>query len=430
MDPVTALAVSAALILANGLFVAAEYGLVSSRRSRIDSLAKRGSRNAKNLQKMLDELPLYVAGIQVAITMLGIGIGSFTEPFVSKELTKLLGESVPRAVGFVISLFLVTFVFVIVGELVPKYLTLNSPEKWALALGTPVRIFVKALSPLIWLVEKTGALILRLFGIDMSKTQGDAVTKEELALLLKSSSADLFEQEHAQVVSKALRLDRLDVNDIMIHRLDIRWIGVDTPREEIMDQLGRLSHSRIPVCRGDIDELQGIVYLQDVVRTWNDDDFSLAKILRPVEAVPENLTLSRAINRMREAQTQILIVMDEYGGTSGLITLEDIIEEVFGELEDQPESTRAPIERLGQNRVTARADVRYDELLNFLGMDTDEDTPTETLATIVINALGRIPKLGDVAETDVGKIRVENMARRRITRVWIQLSRGGSPADS
>lgn len=430
MDPVTALAVSAALILANGLFVAAEYGLVSSRRSRIDSLAKRGSRNAKNLQKMLDELPLYVAGIQVAITMLGIGIGSFTEPFVSKELTKLFGESVPRAVAFVISLFLVTFVFVIIGELVPKYLTLASPEKWALALGTPVRIFVKVLSPLIWLVEKTGALILKMFGIDMSKTQGDAVTKEELALLLKSSSSDLFEQEHAQVVSKALRLDRLDVSDIMIHRLDIRWIDIATPRDELMSQLGRMSHSRIPVCEGDIDELKGIVYLQDVVRTWSASDFDLGKILRPVEAVPENLTLSRAINRMREAQTQILIVMDEYGGTSGLITLEDIIEEVFGELEDQPESTRPPIERVGQNRVTARADVRYDELLSFLGLDTDEETPTETLATLVINSLGRVPKLGDIAETDIGRIRVENMARRRITRVWIQLSRMGSPTDS
>jgi len=430
MDPLTALLISAALVLTNGFFVAAEYGLVGARRSRIEALAKQGNSRAKALQASLLELPQYVAGIQVAITMLGIGIGSFTEPFVKETLIGWFGMSVPGWLSQTLSLILVTFVFVIVGELVPKYLTLAHPEKWALVLIKPVRLFVKVISPLVWLVEKTGGLLLRAFGIDMNKAQADGITKEELALMLKASSGDLFEVEHAQVVSKALRLDRLDAADIMIHRLDMKWIDVATPRDEVMDKLGEISHSRVPVCKDDIDMVVGIVYLQDVVRHWNSENFGLEKIMRPVEAIPENLTLSRAVNRMREAHTQILIVMDEYGGTSGLITLEDIIEEVFGELEDQPESQRPPIERMGPNRLTARADVRYDELLQFLGRDQQEDTNTDTLATLVINALGRVPKLGDLVELPIGKLRVENMARRRITRVWIQLSRETTSGDS
>lgn len=423
MDPVTALVVSAALIVGNGLFVAAEYALVSARRTRIESLSKRGSRPARLMQSVYKDFSTYVAGAQIAITMLGIGIGAFTEPWVAAHLQQLIGSALPTVVSRGLSLILVTFVLVIVGELIPKYLALAAPEKWGLALVGPLMLVVKVLRPLVWLVGKSGQLILKPFGIDTSKSMQGDITKEELGMMLRASSADLFDEEHAQVVSKALRLDRLDASDIMIHRLDIKWIDVDTPRETLLERLGELNHSRVPACRGDIDEVAGIVYLQDVARRYNEPDFALESILRPVEVIPENLTLSRAVNRMREAHTQILIVVDEYGGTSGLITLEDIIEEVFGELEDQTERQRPPIERLSQTRLTARADVRYDELLQFLGLEVDDEAEPVTLATMLVNGLGRVPKLGDTIEIPIGRLRVENMARRRITRVWVQLSR-------
>jgi CBS domain containing-hemolysin-like protein len=423
MDPVTALVVSAALILGNGLFVAVEYALVSARRTRIEALSKRGSRPARLMQSVYKDFPTYVAGWQIAITMLGIGIGAFTEPWVAERLESQIGAALPVVVSRALSLILVTFVLVIVGELIPKYLALAAPEKWGLALVGPLMIVVKILRPLVWLVGKSGQLILKPFGIDTAKVAEADITKEELAMMLRAGSADLFDEEHAQVVSKALRLDRLDASDIMIHRLDIKWIDVETPRDVLLEKLGELSHSRVPACRGDIDEVAGIVYLQDVARKYHDPAFTLESILRPVEVIPENLTLSRAVNRMREAHTQILIVVDEYGGTSGLITLEDIIEEVFGELEDQTERQRPPIERLSATRLTARADVRYDELLQFLGLEVDEEAEPVTLATLLVNGLGRVPKLGDTIEIPIGKLRVENMARRRITRVWVQLSR-------
>ena len=424
-----AVAVSGALLLGNAFFVAAEYGLVGARRSRIDALAKRGNRNAKLLQTIYANFTAYVAGIQVAITMFGIGIGAITEEQLRKAITRTV-PNLPPFASSIVSILIVTYIVVVLGEILPKYLALAHPDKVALSIARPTHFLVLAFKPLVWVVQSTGNLALRLIGLNMDSLRTESVSKEELGLLVKAGGGDVLEEDHAHMVAKALRLDVLDVADVMVHRLDIQWIDASIPTVELLDRLSTLRHSRFPVCRDDIDDVIGIGYLQDVLSHRNEDGFELAKILRPVEAVPENLSLARAINRMRDAKTQILIVMDEYGGTSGLITLEDIIEEVFGELEDQPESGRPPIERLGTHRISARADVRYDELLEFLGLETDEQTSTETLATLVIEHVERVPRVGDIVDLPIGRLRVENMARRRITRVWIQLSREASPADS
>jgi CBS domain containing-hemolysin-like protein len=166
-----------------------------------------------------------------------------------------------------------------------------------------------------------------------------------------------------------------------------------------------------------------VLYLQDLIRSAT-EDFSLESLARPIEFVPENLTLNKIVDLMREARTQLVLVVDEYGGTSGLITLEDVIEEIFGDMEDQLESDRPPIERVTQNRISARADVRFDELLDFLDVDPAEDENTETLATLLINSLERMPKLGDSVEIEIGTLMVENMARQRITRVRVLLAKG------
>ena len=157
---------------------------------------------------------------------------------------------------------------------------------------------------------------------------------------------------------------------------------------------------------------------------------SLADLLRPVVVIPENLSLDRIINRMRETKSQIVIVVDEYGGTSGLITLEDVSEEVFGDLEDQFESERPVLEWQGEHRISAKASVRYDEVLDFMGLAPDEDTSTETLATLIVDSMGRVPRIGDVVDLPVGRMRVENMARRRITRVGIQVTLRRETDDS
>ncbi len=417
-EATTTLVLSVLLLLANAFFVAAEYGLVSARRSKVEALAKKGNRRARAVMKAYDELSTFVAGVQVCITVVGIGIGALTEPALSKALEPMLGF-LPDWLLTLVSVFLVAYPLVVLGELLPKYVTLQHPERIALATVGPQRVINTILMPLVWLIRKTGEGIVRLVGVRPEDAEGQGLSREELALLLRSSSEDgHFDEAQASVVNKALNLDRLDASDVLIHRLDIKWVDLSLDRAGLLAALKTIPHSRIPVCDGDIDEVVGVAYLQDIVRHLDEPGFSLGAIMRPAEFVPENLSLDKVVTRMRDTRTQILFVRDEYGGTSGLLTLEDVVEEVFGELEDSLESERPQIERTNPRRVTARADVRYDELLQFLRRDDDEGPfTTETLAEIVIDALGRVPRVGDSVDVPLGTLKVENMARRRVTRI-------------
>jgi CBS domain containing-hemolysin-like protein len=248
------------------------------------------------------------------------------------------------------------------------------------------------------------------------------MVREELLMLLQSTATEgILEKEHAIMVNKALRLDALDARDIMVHRLDIKWLDTSLTAQEALSKVSQFGHTRVPVCRGDVDDLVGIVYLVDIVRNLQAPSFNLERIVRPAVAIPENLSIERIVQTMRDEKTQMLIVLDEYGGTSGLISLEDVVEEVFGELEDGPESERPTIEVFARGRVSARAEVRMDELIEKLNLDLELEDKTETLANIITNQLERIARPGDKVDTPIGLMRVENMARRRITRVGIQL---------
>jgi CBS domain containing-hemolysin-like protein len=414
--------VSLLLVLASAFFVAAEYALVGARKSRVDALARRGSQNAKALAKALDNVSPYIAGTQIGITLISIAIGTFTEPYVSQFLIPLLPRGFSPSVGHACSLLIVTFFLVVVGELTPKYVTLKYSERVGLVTFGPLRVIVFVLGPLIWLAQTTAGLLLRPFGVDTRQSPGEALPKEELLMLVQTGGAEgTLDKNHAEMVTRALRLDVLSARDIMVHRLDIKWLDVGLDQKALHKKLKEIPFTRLPVCRGDIDELVGIAYLHDLVKSFDDPDLSLEKIARPVVAIPENLPMERIVQTMRDEKTQMLIVMDEYGGTSGIVTLEDVVEEVFGELEDRLESERPVIETFPGGRVSARADVRFDELVVRLKLPIEPGENTDTLAQILVDALDRVPKPGDNADTELGIMRVENMARRRITRVSLQL---------
>lgn len=419
-DSRVTLVVSLLLLLGSAFFVAAEYGMIGSRRTKIEALANKGNRRAKVLLQAYGQMSMYVAGIQNGITLCGIALGAVTEP----ALTKLISQPLaflPGSVVRFLSIVMVAFPLVALGELVPKYVSLKHPERMALATIGPLRFIITILYPLVWLTRKVGELVLRPFGIHIDQETEDAVSREEFALMVQASHEEgHFDESQANVISKALKFDKLDTADVMIHRLDIKWLDKDIARDDLSEALRKIPHSRFPVCDGDIDEVLGIIYLQDIMRVWSTPDFNLQKVLRPAVFVPENLTLDKVIQRMRDEKTQILIVRDEYGGTAGLLTLEDVVEEVFGELEDSLEVERPQIERVNATRITARAEVRYDELLEFIGIEpTETGYTTETLAEIIVNELQHVPRLGDSVELPIGVLRVENMARSRMTRVTI-----------
>ena len=415
---------SLGLIALNAFFVAADYSLISCRRSAVESRAKKGDRRAELLLSALDNMGPYLAGVQIAITMISIAVGLVAEPFLSEAILggiqSISGGTLPpvgrQFVGFG-SLVLITYFTVVFGELVPKYISLQRAEIIAAATIRPLKLTVTVLTPVVWLAQRSAGLVLKPMRIAQNSTE-DSVNKDELLMMIRSGgSAGVLEKTHAQMVSRALRLDVLSARDIMIHRLDMKWLDSRLTRDELLQKLKSMPFNRMPVCRGDIDDLIGVIYLYDIVRSLDDPNFNLETLARKPVRVPESLTLERMVETMRTEKSQMLIVVDEYGGTSGLVTLED----VFGELEDSLEGERPPVRIFPGGRVSAKADLRYDELLEKL--EIEEDAPSrESLATIVVDSLGAIPKLGDSVETPIGRMRVENMARRRITRVGIQLS--------
>lgn len=410
------------LLLGSAFFVAAEYSIVSARKARIESLAKKGHRGAKGLLRAMANMASNVASVQLAITMIGIGVGLVTEPFIGGLLEGATAPYLPKAAEpfiRVVSLILVTLIVVVFGELIPKYAALRSSESLALLTYRPLGWFSIIASPLVWLVQAVAGVVLKPFGIDIRNEEGEGVAKDELLMLVRSGGAEgILDKTQAELVTRALRLDALFARDVMVHRLDVKWLDANLSREATLHRIVECPHSRIPVCRGDVDDLIGIVYLHDIVKHLGHDDFSLEKMARPVVAIPESLSLERIVTTMRDEKTQMLIVMDEYGGTSGIVTLEDVVEEVFGELEDGLESERPPIEP-SHGRLSVRAEVRMDEVLDFLGVAYDEPD-TRTLAQTIVDGLGRIPKTADLVETPIGTLRVENMARGRITRVAVQ----------
>lgn len=415
-------AFSILLVLGSAFFVAAEYALVSTRKGRIEAMGRHGKKNAAGLSRALADISPYVAATQIAITMIGIAIGAYTEPYVTGLLAGWLHLLDYRAVR-AISYLIVVFVLLVVGELCPKYLTLRHSDRVALFVYRPLVACVALLRPFIWLAQSTAGVLLRPFKVDLRKGVHEGIPKEELLMLVQSGGATgILDKLQADMVSRALRLDVLDARDIMIHRLDIKWLDATLTKSEVLQRLKEIPNSRIPVCREDIDDMVGIAYLHDIVKHMEDGDFRLDEIVRPVVAIPENLTMAKIVELMRAEKTQMLIVRDEYGGTSGLVTLEDLAEEVFGELEDRLESGRKPIEDNAGGRISARADVRIDEFVSVLNLNLETGPNTDTLATIVVNALGRVPKTGDQVMTELGLMRVENMARRRITRVSVQLA--------
>jgi CBS domain containing-hemolysin-like protein len=408
----------ASLIAVNAFFVASEYALVGARRSRIAGLASRGNRAAISAVSALDKMPAYIAGIQLAITMAGIGLGAIGESFLAQKLTPFFDGVGLHVIATAIAFLSVTFALVVLGELVPKYLIIRNADRALLILIFPLKATLVILRPLTFLLEFAGFLVLRPFGIDIRKHKREFIAREEYAALVRESqSAGEFAETHARMVTKALRLADLQADDVMIPRVDVSWIDVNANVDQAADAICKQSHTRLLAVEGvDLDEVVGILYIQDAVKFVTGRASSLRSVIRPAVFIPPNVSLERIIDIMREKATQMIVVRDEHGGTSGILTLEDIVEEVFGELDDQIERAQPRIELRSDGRIVMRGDVRTDELVDFLGIE-DNPLERETIATIIVDALERTPKLGDSIDTVLGTLRVDNMTRSRITRV-------------
>ncbi|PQV64235.1 CBS domain pair family protein [Abditibacterium utsteinense] len=424
------------LVLANGFFVASEFALVAVRKTRIDQLAAEGSGAAVVVQRALKDLDRYIAATQVGITVASLilgGVGEKTFHHLFEPLFGFLPDDQSffsrGTVAIGLAYFVMTALHVIIGELMPKSIALQDAEKTSLLIGRPMTLIAKIFAPLIWMLNGTGGFLLRRIGIHSAEGHGGTVhSPEELDLLVKEShqGGELNDTE-AEILHRVVRFSDLTLREVMVPRTEMQGLPVEMPRLALRAWIHSQPHSRVPVFLGSMDEVIGIVHLKDMVPfaakfSQGDDDtqISLMPLVREALRLPETSTVDKLLAEFKRRRQQMAIVIDEFGGTSGLITLGDLLEQVFGEVADEFDTPEAEIAALGDGRLLLSGRTLIDEVndRHSTGFRSDE---ADTMAGLILSSLGRVAKVGDEVEINGAKLRVEAIDRLKITRMSLLL---------
>lgn len=419
------------LVAANAFFVAAEFGLVAVRRTRVEELVSQGSRRAVSARKAIGELNLMLSGCQLGITFSSLGLGAIGEPvlalmlqgffdFLASPFNLIATHGTAVVVAFVI----ITALHVILGELVPKNLAIAIPDSTALWLATPMRAFTLAFRPFIWLLNEGANSILRLMRVEPQPEMLSVHTPEELAIIVEESRrGGAIESRQSEMITRTLEFPDKRVVDAMVPRTAALSLQAESSLEEVLQVVEDSGHSRFPVWRDRPDEFVGVVHLKDVLRsTGGNKRGTVESSIREPMLVPESLSLEDVLIRMQRAHAQFAIVLDEFGSTAGIITLEDILEELVGEIRDEYDVDEGVRKVEGGMRIPGT--MRPDEVEHSTGCRLPEGE-YETVAGFILERLGRMAHRGDVVTVDGWRIRVANVRRRRILSVDIQRPGGG-----
>jgi putative hemolysin len=419
----------AGLVAANGFFVASEFALVSVRKSRIDEMVAAGVSGAKGVQNAVRDLDRYIAGTQVGITIASLALGWVGEPALVPFVEPVLawfGVGSPAAIhgtAIAVAFAMITFLHVVLGELVPKSLALQKPEGVSLWVARPLWLVVLLFQPLIWALNGTGNWLLRRLGVEPADGHASVHSAEELSILVRQShEAGVLDDDEQKMLERTFRFGELKVRDVMVPRTEVDSLNLKKPVDELLDKLAKTRHSRMPVHHGDVDHVVGVLHSHDVfqrLRAGGPID-DLAKLAKPALHVPATMPLDALLKRFQEERTHIAIAIDEYGATAGLVTLEDLVEEVFGEVQDSPEAALPRMQRLEDGRMVIRGECRIEEVNEFAGLHLD-DADADTLAGYVMHNLGRAARLQDRVETPEAVLIVTDMAQRRIKQVSVRL---------
>lgn len=423
----TAVLIGVALLLTNGAFVAAEIGLLAARRRRLEEAAEGGDRRAQRALKAHGELSVTFSAAQLGITMSSLGLGAVAEPAIQALLIDLLEDTaVPDgaipALSLTAALCLVVFLHMVVGEMAPKNLAIARPEQVALRSIRPFAAFIFVLRPLIVFLNAMANLLVRLVRVEPVDERQLVHTPEELALALaESQDLGTIAPMDARMMGAALRLAAIDAEAAMTPRVDVHAVSDEATLAEVLSVAAETGHTRIPVFHEDLDHIVGLVHVKDALIRDDDDQqrLTVTDLLRPISAVPESRDLEQLLRDMLDASSHAVVVVDEFGGTAGLVTLEDVIEELVGEIADEfdeQQQAHRPMER----SWVVPGTLRRDEVERLTGLQLDEGE-TETVSGFLVERLGRLVEVGDRVTTDDGwLLSVVTLAGRRAGDVQIE----------
>lgn len=417
------------LLLVNGFFVSAEFAIVRARRAKIEQLTKDGNVDAKLALKALEDMNFFIAAVQVGVTIASIGIGWFGSPTIEKMMDPILSNLpssyvyLTHTITAVVAFLVVTFLHVVIGEQVPKCIALQYPEKISLYVAKPMDIFMTISKPFVWVLNVACNAILRLFRIPVS-TARVVHTIEDLDLMVNTSYDEgVLNETEKDMIHNVFKFSDLTAREVMIPRTDMVCVPIGMSIEELNKVATENQYTRYPVYDGDIDHITGLIHVKDLYSlSIKDEVCPIEKIQRKVLLVPETITMDNLVREFKKNKSQMAVVVDEFGGTSGIITLEDVLEEIFGDVQDEfDEETEFDIKEIKPNHYLANGMMRLDELANYFDLPDDklEDDDVDTIAGLVVKELGRLAQLDDVVKYHEFTFTVKEVDGARITKLLV-----------
>jgi len=418
------------LVLLNGFFVAAEFAFVKVRLSQIEIKAQSGNRLAKLVQSMLYDLNYYLSATQLGITLASLALGWIGESVVAEVVMAIIAKfeitlapSTVHTIALVTSFSLITVLHIVLGEQAPKVLAIQKPESMSMAVAVPLRAFAFITYPFIVLLNTLSNLVAGLFGGQVTHGS-EAHSADELRLLLDQSkqSGEIQDSEH-ELIENVFQFNDRMVKQIMVPRTKIAAIDVHAPQEQVLEMVYSEGYSRVPVYEDNIDNIVGILYVKDLLQIIRrNEPIMLPKIMRPAYFVPETKKINRLLRQFQRKHMHIAIVSDEFGGVSGIVTIEDIIEELVGEIQDEYDNEVPVVEKVSETEYRVNTSTPIQDANEYLPYPLPEGGDYETVGGLLNVIYGSIPEVGDVAVLDNYEFRVLKRSRRVVELVQVRVT--------
>jgi putative hemolysin len=415
------------LVLGNAVFVAAEYALVTARRTRLEPEAEQGSVPARAALRLMDEPVRFISTVQIGITVFGIALGAVGQPLLSGYFSPVMSNALAYGLAFLI----LTYLSVALGELVPKAIALQKAEPIAKALALPLALLQRVTTPLVYVLQVSANAVTRLFGVQPAPAGELAHTEEEIRhIVAGAEDAGVIATTEEEMLYKVFDFADKEVHEVMVPRPQVVALSADLPPEEALSALMTSPYTRYPVYHGSVDEIAGILHVRDLFGAMHDRGIAqveLESLLRPAYIVPETKDLAALLAEFRKQNQHMAVVVDEYGAMQGIVTLEDLLEEIVGEIEDEFDLPDESVEHIDDTHIRVDGTFPIDDFNERFGTQIEVED-YHTMAGYVFGLLGRAPEVGDEVPSDGVLMRVVAVEGSRIQRLEIEF--GEPPHDN
>jgi putative hemolysin len=407
------------LVLGNAVFVAAEYALVTARRTRLEPEAEQGSVPARAALRLMDEPVRFISTVQIGITVFGIALGAVGQPLLSGYFNPVMSNALAYALAFLI----LTYLSVALGELVPKAIALQKAEPIAKALALPLGLLQRVTTPLVYVLQLSANAVTRLFGVQPAPAGELAHTEEDIRhIVAGAEDAGVIATTEEEMLYKVFDFADKEVHEVMVPRPQVVALSADLPPEEALSALMTSPYTRYPVYHGSVDEIAGILHVRDLFGAMHDRGIAqveLESLLRPAYIVPETKDLAALLAEFRKQNQHMAVVVDEYGAMQGIVTLEDLLEEIVGEIEDEYDLPDESVQRIDDRTIRIDGTFPIDDFNEQFGQDVPQED-FHTVAGFVFGSLGRQAERGDEVVWDGLRFKVAEVDGPRIGRLDVE----------